>query len=145
MQIRWEQKDSHSEVGRGTGTDGSRDHVSESHLLLADRHPTHLPIGPALANQGITNRKSVPPSQKEDDLRSKSCQKSITTMCPIFHIHCLDIGNMLGIKTHKCPNVTPFSTSVFSAGMGSRYYRSSRPSSESLLLGSVIKLKGLVV
>ena len=109
------QKDSHStEVGQTAG-----DHVSESRLLLADRRSRDAPVGAVSANHCITNRKSVPPSQREDDLRSKSCQKSITSMCPIFHIHCLDIGNLIGIKTHKCPLVcdgekpfTLFSTSV---------------------------------
>ena len=74
LQVRWEQKDSHSAEVQGQTAAG--DHVSESHLLLADRHPTHLPIGPASANEGITNRKSVPPGHEKDDLSLVSCQNS---------------------------------------------------------------------
>ena len=74
LQVRWEQKDSHSAEVQGQTAAG--DHVSESHLLLADRHPADLPIGPASANEGITNRKSVPPGHEKDDLSLVSCQNS---------------------------------------------------------------------
>ena len=70
FQVRWQQKDSHGEeVGQTTGG-----HVSESNLLLANRQPRGVPIGPVSANEGITNRKSVPPGQGKDDLHPESCQ-----------------------------------------------------------------------
>ena len=81
------QKDSHStEVGQTAG-----DHVSESRLLLADRRSRDAPVGAVSANHCITNRKSVPPSQKRTTLDRKAVKNQLQ-LCALYFTSNVVIG-----------------------------------------------------